>query len=201
MFFLCLKFYKKKENLSNFLKKIFSYKIRSLFFFILKKEDIFMLLEKINADEDFIGLCMLDKGCKDEKNGIDLGYNGKDICNEVVYMFGVSAGLYILNKKPKFLEKFLAKYHHLNKRDFFVYPTNIDKNLIDDATVLANSFLEIAKILTEEDFDKGKKKAPKELLEDLYSLLKEFYPEYSEGNEFDLKEEFIKVNGPLPNFE
>ena len=31
--------------------------------------------------------------------------------------------------------------------------------------------------------------------------MKEIYPEYSEENELNLKEEFVKINGPLPDFD
>lgn len=161
-----------------------------------------MMLERLNISPDLLGLYILDKGCKDEKNGIDLGYKGKDMCVEVAYMFGVPFSLYLLNKKSKNLEKFLAKYHHFyNKTGFFVYPTNINKNIIDDATILANSFLEVAKILTEKEIEKGLKKVSKDFIEDFYNVLKDFCPEYSEKNELDIKREFMKINGQVPDFD
>lgn len=129
----------------------------------------------------------------DEQNGVNLGGTPKDFCLQSVYMFGLNAATYILNKRPTNLSNFLVRYEHLTDLTNFVVPSNLDKSKIKELSIIANVMFMYANLLAMGDRKESFDKSPyKEFIPDLYEMFIDMFPKYSR-KKIDYKEEILKV--------
>lgn len=129
----------------------------------------------------------------DERNGINLGGTPKDFCVQSVYMFGLNAATYILNKRPTNLSNFLVRYEHLTDLTNFIVPNNLDKSKIKELSIVANIMLMCAKLLAMGDRKTSFDKSPYEgFIPDLYEMFVDMFPKYSR-KKIDFKEEIFKI--------
>lgn len=115
----------------------------------------------------------------DERNGVNLGGGPKDFCLQAVYIFGLNAATYILNKRPSKLSNFLVRYEHLTDLTNFMIPYNVDKSKIKELAIISNVLLTYSKLLALGNKEEAFNKSPyKEFIPDLYDMFVEMFPKY-----------------------
>ena len=129
----------------------------------------------------------------DKRNGINLGGSPKDFCTQCVYMFGLGAASYILNKRPSGLSKFLVRYGHRTDLSNFVIPSNVDKLKIKELSIIANVMFTYSNLISMESRKIAFEKSPyPEFIPDLYEMFMEMFPKY-ELKRIEYKNEILNI--------
>ena len=138
----------------------------------------------------------------DSRNGVNFGYTSGDMCIGTAKTFGVQAGLYLIKKRPASLAKFTAKYCKLNDTELLAYPLSMDRTFVEDATILGNAFLELAKAIVCRNKEKALNGAKyKDLFEDLQEVCGEVFPRFQKGSVLSVEKEFLAIENMCQMFD
>lgn len=138
----------------------------------------------------------------DTRNGVNFGYTSGDMCIGTAKTFGVQAGLYLIKKRPSSLAKFTAKYCKLNDTEPFTYPLGIDRTLVEDATILGNAFLELARAIVCRNKEKALNGAKyKDLFEDLQEVCGEVFLRFQKNSSLSIEKEFTAMESMGQGFD